>query len=299
MSAGRQEHGSNEPAPSFTIRRATPADAGVCGTICYEAFREIAERHNFPSDFPSPQAAADLLSSKFSHPGFFCVVAEQDGKIIGSNCLDERASIAGLGPITVDPAAQNRTAGRQLMRALIRRAAGQNLAGVRLIQSGYHNRSLSLYTKLGFTVQEPLACLHGVAMKKSLPGYRVRMAQAEDFDACNALCQFVHKHTRSGELLDAIRQGAAVVAESGGQITGYSSGIGFSGHAVGKTNEDLQAMIAEAAAFSGPGFLVPTRNTGLFRWCLENGLRVVQPMMLMTMGLYSRPTGAYLPSCSF
>lgn len=32
------------------------------------------------------------------------------------------------------------------------------------------------------------------------------------------------------------------------------------------------------------------------RWCLEEGLRVVQPMALMTMGPYAEPKGAYLPS---
>jgi hypothetical protein len=65
------------------------------------------------------------------------------------------------------------------------------------------------------------------------------------------------------------------------------------------TNEDLKALIAAAPAFQGSGILVPTRNAGLFRWCLENGLRVVQPMTLMTVGLYNEPAGAYLPSILF
>ena len=39
-----------------------------------------------------------------------------------------------------------------------------------------------------------------------------------------------------------------------------------------------------------------TRNGELFRWCLGNGLRVVQPMTLMSLGLYSEPKGAFLPS---
>ena len=75
-----------------------------------------------------------------------------------------------------------------------------------------------------------------------------------------------------------------------------AASVAFFGHAVGETNEDLQASIADATVFHGPGILVPTRNTGLFRWCLENGLRVVQPMTLMTMGLYNEPAGTYLPS---
>ncbi|MGB2622514.1 MAG: hypothetical protein WA857_02520 [Candidatus Acidiferrum sp.] len=61
----------------------------------------------------------------------------------------------------------------------------------------------------------------------------------------------------------------------------------------------LAELLAAAEAFQGPGILVPTRNAGLFRWCLENGLRVVQPMTLMTMGLYNEPAGAYLPSILF
>jgi GNAT superfamily N-acetyltransferase len=284
---------------SLVIRRATPADAEVCGGICFQAFCTVADRHKFPHDFPNPEVAIGLLSMMFSHPGFFCVVAEHDGKVIGSNCLDERTPIAGVGPITVDPATQNRAAGRQLMQAVMVRAAERNFAGIRLVQAAYHNRSLSLYAKLGFVVREPLSCMQGPAMRQTLPGYQVRSAKAEDLAACNDLCLRIHGHDRGGEVSDAVQQGSAVVAESRGRVTAYASSIAFFGHAVGETNEDLQALIAAAPAFEGPGILVPTRNAGLFRWCLENGLRVVQPMTLMTFGLYNEPVGAYLPSILF
>jgi hypothetical protein len=138
--------------------------------------------------------------------------------------------------------------------------------------------------------------MQGPAIQKTPSGYRVRPAQPEDLPACNDLCRRVHGHDRHGELSDAIRQGSAVVAESRGRITAYASALAFSGHAVGETNEDLQALIASAPAFPGPGLLVPTRNAALFRWCLENGLRVVQPMTLMTLGLYNEPAGACLVS---
>ncbi len=90
-----------------------------------------------------------------------------------------------------------------------------------------------------------------------------------------------------------------MVAESEGRVRAYTSSLGFFGHAVGENTEDLQALIGAASEFQGPGILVPTRNAGLFRWCLENGLRVVQPMTLMTVGLYNEPAGAYLPSILF
>jgi len=282
-----------------TIRRATSDDAAVCGKICFEAFSTLARRHNFPPDFPAPEIPVRVLSTMFSHPSFFCVVAEQDGKIVGSNCLDERTSIAGVGPITIDPSTQNRSVGRQLMRAVIERAKERRFAGVRLVQAAYHNRSLSLYAKLGFVVREPLACMQGQAIQKLLPGYQVRPADLSDLAGCNELCLRVHGHDRGGELKDAIEHGTAVVAESGGRIRAYASSIAFSGHAVAENNRDLQALISAAEEFQGPGILVPTRNADLFRWCLENGLRVVQPMTLMTMGLYNEPVGAFLPSILF
>lgn len=297
MAGQSQVLGSGEQ--SLLIRRAKPGDGEACGKICFEAFRSLANQHNFPLDFPSSDVATGILSMLFSHPGFFCVVAEQDGRILGSNCLDERTPIAGVGPITVDPTVQNRQAGRQLMQAVMARAAERKFAGIRLVQAAYHNRSLSLYAKLGFVVREPLSCMQGPAMQKTLPGYKVRHAQPADVAACNELCLRVHGHDRGGELSDGIQQGTAVVVESQGRLTGYASSVAFFGHAVGETNEDVEAMIAAATAFSGSGILVPTRNAGLFRWCLENGLRVVQPMTLMTVGLYNEPAGAYLPSILF
>jgi GNAT superfamily N-acetyltransferase len=271
----------------------------VCGRICFEAFEKLATRHGFPPDFPAPEIAIGVLSMMFSHPAFFCVVAEQDGKLFGSNCLDERTPIAGVGPITIDPAVQNRAAGRQLMQAVMTRATEQKFAGIRLVQAAYHSRSPSLYAKLGFVVREPLACMQGPAIQKTLPSYRVRPVQAEDRAACNDLCRRVHGHDRGGELNDAIQQGTAVVAESDGHVRAYATSVAYFGHAVGETNQDVQALIAAAKEFQGPGILVPTRNAGLFRWCLENGLRVVQPMTLMTIGLYNEPAGAYLPSILF
>ena len=68
---------------------------------------------------------------------------------------------------------------------------------------------------------------------------------------------------------------------------------------MGETNGDLQALIGAAEIFLGPGFLVPTRNGDLFRWCLANGLRVTQPLTLMSLGLYNEPNGVFLPSVLF
>lgn len=167
------------------------------------------------------------------------------------------------------------------------------------MQAAFHNRSLSLYAKLGFDVREPLACLQDPALGKKLPGYEVRPATAADLDACNRVCRQVHGHDRGGELSDAIQQKTATVVEHNGRLTGYATIIGFFGHAVGETNEELKALIGAAKAFAGSGFLLSTRNAELFRWCLVNGLRVTQPMTLVSLGLYNEPAGAFLPSITY
>ena len=281
------------------LRLIEPADVPEAGRICHEAFRAIAQQHNFPPDFPNAEIATGLYAQLVSTPGFYGIVAERDGRIVGSNFIDERAPIVGLGPITVDPAAQNAGVGTALMAHMIDRATQKQVAGLRLVQAGYHTRSLCLYTKLGFVVREPLANLQGPALGLALPGYDVRKAGTEDLDVCNSVCRAVHGHDRSGDLEAAIGQGIASVVERNGRITGYATQIAFFGHAVGETNEDLKALIGAAPSFAGPGFLLPSRNTELFRWCLAQGLRMVQPLTLMTIGLYNEPVGAYLPSILF
>jgi predicted N-acetyltransferase YhbS len=278
------------------IRSGTAADGEACGRICYDAFKTISEAHGFVPDFPAPEVAIEVLTRILSNPKFYSVVAEIDGRIVGSNFMDERNRIAGVGPITVDPAVQNRAIGRRLMDAVHERAKERNFAGVRLIQAGFHTRSLSLYTKLGYDVREHLACMQGNALGISIEGHVVRPATEADVNNCNRLCQQVHGHHRDGELKDSIAQRSATVVEHDGRITGYATVVGFFGHTLGETNKDLKALIGAAQEFAGPGFLLPTRNGELFRWCLSNGLRIAQPMTLMSKGLYNEPAGAFLPS---
>ena len=284
---------------TIVLRPGTPADAAACGTICYEAFKAVCTAHNFPPDFASPDVASGLMSMLFAHPRFYTVVAEAEGRVVGSNFLDERSCIAGLGPITVDPTVQNRGVGARLMQDAIDRSARRQAAGVRLLQAGFHNRSLSLYTKLGFHTREPMSILQGKPLGLKFPGYDVRPATTADLAACNRLCHEVHGFDREAELCDAIDQKTASVVEHLGRIAGYTTGIAFFAHAVAETSNGLMALIGAAPEFGGPGFLLPTRNHAVFDWCLKSGLKLVYQMTLMTIGLYHEPEGAYLPSVSY
>lgn len=281
---------------NLVLRNGRQSDAKACGEICWTAFNTISQEHNFPPDFPSPDVAAELMSSLLSRPDVFSVLAEIDGRLIGSNFLWESDLIAGVGPITVDPHIQNGGVGKKLMQAVLARAEQKGFPGVRLVQAAYHNRSLSLYTKLGFAVREPLAVIQGTPLNLSSPGFPVRPATHRDTEPCSALCRNLHGHDRKNEFLHAVRQGTATLVERHGRVTGYATSIGFFGHAIAESNDDLIALIAAAPEISGPGFLLPSRNSAVLGWCLEQGLRIIQPMTLMAIGLYSEPRGPFLPS---
>jgi predicted N-acetyltransferase YhbS len=280
---------------AITLRPGRPADAQAAAAICFEAFNTINKQHGFPPDIPKLQIAVDFMNLMLSHPGVVSVIAEESGRIVGSNFLWD-GTIGGIGPITIDPSTQNHGVGRQLMQYVLKQADERKMIGTRLVQAAFHGRSLSLYTKLGFDVREPLACIQGEPIRKKIPGYDVRKMSESDIEACCEVCKEVHGHDRRGELLAGIGQKTALVVERGGRISGYAGDIGFFGHAVGLSNRDLMALIAAAEQISGPGFLLPMRNGEIFRWCLQHGLRVVQPMTLMSRGFYREPRGAFLAS---
>ena len=292
---------------TFRLRPGTIDDADKVGKTIFEAFSAIADKHGFSPDFPSIDAGRRLASSLLSNPRFYSVVAEDTtsggedkDRVVGSNFLDERSNIvAGVGPLTIDPKYQNRGTGRQLMVNVLERAKNKNFPAVRLLQASYHNRSLALYASLGFEVRESISTMQGKPIQETIPGRSVRAATESDIESCNAICKAVHGHDRNGELQDSINQGSAKVVLHGDKITGYTCGLTFFNHSVGLTNDDLKALISLATdedSYGGPGILIPTGNTQLFRWCLNNRLRLVQQLTLMTIGLYNEPAGFYMPS---
>jgi predicted N-acetyltransferase YhbS len=288
---------------TLRFRPGSIEDINEVGKIIFDAFTSLANKHHFPSDFPTPNAGIDAASYFLSNPGFYSVVAENNGKIVGSNFLDERSNmVAGVGPITVDPNFQNKGGGRQLMKNVMERAVNKNFPAIRLLQTSYHNRSLSLYTSLGFEIRESISNMQGKLIQKVIPGRSVRMANESDSKSCNTICKQIHGHDRNGELKESIKQGTAKVVLCGDKITGYTTGLAYFNHSVGFTNDDIMALIGSSSisttndSYGGPGILIPSRNTQLLRWCLDNGLKLVQQLTLMTIGLYNEPAGSYMPS---
>ena len=284
-----------------TVRPIRAEDVEVCGRIGLNAHQQVAAKHGFPPEQPSIEFATGLIKAKVSDPNAWGAVAERDGQVIGSIFLNlfPPASIAAIGPLTVDPSGQGGT-GERLMEAALDEAQRRGIERVRLVQSPSHPRSLALYVKMGFDVREPLLLMQGKPPPPD-PSARsaVRAATAQDIVACGELCTRAHGFVRELELSTAVAQGHASVVEADGRIAGYAAGIGFRGHAVAESDAHLWALIAHAPAFLGPGFFFPARNTDLLRRLLQAGLRIGWPATLMTTGPYLEPEVAYLPSIAY
>jgi predicted N-acetyltransferase YhbS len=289
--------GATTTSQEITLREAEPADAAECARIVFDAFGTIQDHHRFQRDFPALEMAAGLLNIFIPHPRIWGVVAEVDGRIVGSNFLDERSPVRGVGPITVAPAGQNSGVGRRLMEAVIER--GQEAPGIRLLQDAFHMRSLALYESLGFDVKEPVAVVTGKPRSEPATDVEVRPLQDDDLGGCEELCTKVHGYERTNELRDAKQAFTPFVALREEKIVAYASAVSFwpMNHGVAETDEDMKALLlgASAAVEEQLAFLVPLRS-GLFRWCLEEGLRLVKPMNLMALRDYREPDGAWIPS---
>jgi predicted N-acetyltransferase YhbS len=284
---------------SLILRSPHPDDLEPCGRILSDAFTDLHRRHGFPPDFPTHEIGVQFISGPMRNPSFYGVVAELNGKIVGSNCLDERDQIRAVGPISVDPSAQGHGVGRKLMEAVIERGSGA--PGIRLVQEAFNTGSLPLYAALGFDPVEPLFLLSGKPKDKAPAGYEIRPLVAADLEECAALCRQVYHRERSRELMDAIAGLSPYVAVRQGRITAYCTTATVHwavAYGVAASEDDMRALILGVAnAEDRPiQFLLPVRQASFFRWCLSRGLKVMKPLTLMARGEYREPQGCWFPS---
>lgn len=282
------------------IRRATPADADACAGVIFRAFCGIADRHHFPRDFPDEHTVRGFTGMMAGHPKVFGVVAEEGGRIVGCNFLDQRDAVGGVGPMTVEPTYQSRGLGRRLMRAVVEH--GSDAPSVRLVQDAYNVVSVSLYTSLGFDVKEPLALLKGRVNGKPSGASEGRPLVEADLPACAALCRKAHGFDRGNELRDALGHFSPYVLLREGRVVAYCSAPAFwpLNHGIAETPQDLQDLLTLASTAVGEiSLLLPMRQSDLFRWCLSSGLRVIKLMTLMSMRKYSDPQVPWFPSVAY
>lgn len=282
------------------VRPIEAADGEHAARITFEAFAGIADRHAFPRDFESVEVARGLVDAFTAHASIWGVVAELDGRVVGSNFLDERGAVRGVGPITVDPTVQASGVGRVLMEAALERAAG--VPSVRLLQDSFNTGSLALYASLGFEVAEQVVVMAGTPAHHCGSALEVRPLTADDVADCARLCVAVHGFDRSAELRDAlVMPGLSPVgAFREGRLVAWATTLADFGlaTAVAETEDDLFGLVVGAAECTEQPvtFLLPLHQHECFRRFLSAGLRVVKPMTYMVAGSYTRPQGAWIPS---
>jgi GNAT superfamily N-acetyltransferase len=233
-------------------------------------------------------------------PGSFKVAARVDGRLVGSNFMLLSDGVAGVGPITVDPADHGRGIGRRLMQAALDYAAQHGYERVRLLQDSHNTTSLSLYASLGFDVREPIGVMK--APPAAAADATVRLAVAGDLPVLEELGLRYYKVSRRNELAAWLeRRFAVLVRERQGRLCGYLA-PGKLGHGVAETEADALALIAQIPRHVPPGldvFFCPLRNTSLYRAALKSGCRLSKVMTLMTLGPYEEPAPVWMPSIAF
>ena len=279
------------------LRQARAEDVPELGRICYEAFKDLSDRHGFPSDFATVEFTQQVVGMFVAQEQGYSVAAYDGDTAKGSNFINMWGDVAGIGPVSVDIAAQGEGLGRRLMDDVIAAARNQGHEMIRLCQDSFNMQSLALYTSMGFDTKEPLAYMELAASGEPDPGFRP--ATASDFDAMDELCQSTYNVSRKGEYEVFLALGFPMFVLDRGHVTGYliSSALG---HGVAETTEDLLTLLAGYGA-NAPGAhsFVPIRDGELYRGALAAGHRNIKVMNLMSLGPYEEPQGTYAPSVMF
>ncbi len=285
-----------------TMTTVLPEQAEAVGTLVYESFREIAERHNFTPAFATPQLAQLVIRLLAQTEGNESYLLVEDGKPLACNFGDERDEVVGIGPVAVAVDQQGRGLGRQVMEALIERSERDGFTSLRLLQSAYNMQSFALYHRLGFEVQDMLAIMKGRPAADEQPTDTIRAYAPADLDACDALHRDVMGFGRRHDLELFASFAPPIVVERDGQIAGYLTRFpgedAFVMHGVARDERALRdVIIGTAQAEAGQlAITIPTSQAETVRWAMAGGFRLGELGSYMVRGDYETPDGAWIPS---
>ena len=279
---------------------AKPEHVSEMGRICYEAFKDIHDRHGFPADFPSTNFARMVLGGLVQREDCYVVVAAESGQPVGSNGLLTPDEVGGVGPVSVEVPAQGRGIGRALMRDVLSYATRNRIEMVRLMQDSFNMVSLSLYASLGFDTKDPVAMMQPAP--QPCPDGSVRPVMESDLPAVEELSRRIYKVSRRNEVASLMHPPfRPLLRERDGRVSGYFI-MGFPGHGVAETEEDALFLVGEAATGAPAEFarcFCPLTEGSLYRKLLAAGGRAIKVMNLMALGPYEPPDGVWMPSVGF
>ena len=288
---------SQTSAAGLELVRGESQHVGEMGRICYEAFKDLHDRHHFPPDFPSAALARQVLGMMVSRSDFYSVVALLDGQVVGSNFLSLSDPVAGIGPVTVEPCHQGKDIGLALMQDVVDHGRRRGIERIRLLQETINVGSLSLYASMGFDSREEVAYLQAAAAPAEDPN--VRPVTDQDLPAVEQLSADIYQASRRNEVAAAIRYDfSPLLRQRDGHVTGYLI-PGIFGHGVAESDDDACALVGEMARRLPPDaarFFCPVRQANFFRRVLKMGCRTIKVWTLMTLGPYEPPRQVWMPS---
>ncbi|MCH8815364.1 MAG: GNAT family N-acetyltransferase [Chloroflexi bacterium] len=279
-------------------RQPTAEDVSELGRICYEAFKDIAERHGFEPDFTDLDMGRMIIGMLVAGEDTYGIAAYNDGQPAGSNFVMMADDVGGIGPITVDVPQQGAGIGRRLMTDAIDYAKKNGMDKIRLLEDSFNMASLSLYASVGFDTKAPCVLMEPVPAPQKDP--TVRVLTEDDLAAVDALSRELYKVSRRNEVAEMLEGPfAAVIRERDNRVTGYYL-LGIIGHGVAETEEDALSLVQQAAAADAPpqfrDVFCPLTEGSLYRKFLAAGFRAKKVMNLMAIGPYEEPEGVWMPS---
>ena len=279
---------------------ARPEHVDEMGRICYEAFKDIHDRHGFPTDFPSVAFTRMVMGGLVQREDCYVVAAMENGQLAGSNGLLIPDEVGGVGPVSVEVPAQGRGIGRALMQDVLAHAERSAIEMVRLMQDSFNMGSLSLYASLGFDTKDPIAMMQPVPVP--CPDGSVRLVMESDLPAIEELSRRIYKISRRNEVASLMQPPfRPLLRERDGHVSGYFV-LGMPGHGVAETEEDALVLVGEAATGVPAEFarcFCPLTEGSLYRKLLAAGARAIKVMNLMARGPYEPPEGVWMPSVGF
>ncbi|CAD7699516.1 unnamed protein product [Ostreobium quekettii] len=307
---------------SFIIRRASEGDCEPAAQIIQDSFGDFWASVGQPEIALPPRdeddIAKQMVTFKAQHPNAIVFVAMavdgegNESEMIGTNGIDLRDGIGGIGVLSVATKNHGRGVGRALMEVVMESSEKRGGRGVSLTVNAANVRAFSLYASLGFRVVEFCVDVEGrvsdeeeaaILDRAAAQGLTVREMVADDVPLCDRLFAKSFGFSRINGLRDsqAGRDGfqgktALVVtrrsASGGDEIVGYTTLISITGHYLAESEDVMQTMVAYGSRMlkstSKPAKaslrVMTHHNPALLMWAMKAGLRVKSHWLWMYRG---------------
>lgn len=312
--------GGNGAGFPFIIRPGLDEDIEIAARIIEDAFYGFYETHRQEIPFhvdPDMDVPTAILQFKKNKPDVeFLVAVRTDGEgneleVIGSNAIDLRDHVAGVGVLSVRPDTQSRGTGKALMKAVMdigdKEATSKAMC---LMVDAFNFRGFALYSSLGFETVEFCTMVDGfvpdyeeerVLKSAEASGVTVRRMSTGDVQNCDDLFLRTFGVSRINGIRDSPAatgdDGFALVAtrvNSSGDdvVVGYMTAPTTSGHWIAENEDIMKVLIASSSriqkSHKRPSpislHMISNRDPALFRWALKSGLQVKGTFVWMRRG---------------